>query len=176
MKLRIRYENEYQTIELDTEEMDQLCVSLSLEGDDLTEEEKAEKVQEAWEEQFNRPDYNCWHYYDRHLGCSKARPGEGEDRQDRSDPLMGEVLDDRVFYRFEDARERQEEYEAVCRWVREVLSKKPDWADAFIAVKLDGEKAREYAERTGTAEYNVSKKLKKAEKKLRENFQNRQVF
>ena len=32
MKIKIRYENEYQTIELDTEEMKKMWVSLSLEG------------------------------------------------------------------------------------------------------------------------------------------------
>ena len=41
MKLKVRYENEFQTIELDAKSMDEMWVSLSLEdGENLTQEEK----------------------------------------------------------------------------------------------------------------------------------------
>lgn len=49
MKLKIRYENKYQILEVNSEEM---WVSLSLEGDEnLTQEEKEAMIQEAFEEQ-----------------------------------------------------------------------------------------------------------------------------
>ena len=63
-----------------------------------------------------------------------------------------------------DIDEHNFEYEDVCVWVRKVLAKKPAWADAFIAVRLNGESIREYAARTGAEENNVSQKLRRAEK------------
>ena len=40
MRLKIRYEQEFQTIELDAEATEELWVSLSLEGEGLTQEER----------------------------------------------------------------------------------------------------------------------------------------
>lgn len=57
MKLRIRYENTYQNIELSPADTQDLWVCLSLEGDDLSEKEREARIQEAWEIRFNRPDY-----------------------------------------------------------------------------------------------------------------------
>ena len=56
---------------------------------------------------------------------------------DTSEPLMKEVFDDRIFRIDEIARAEKEEYEAACQWIREILVKKPKWAEAFIAVRLD---------------------------------------
>ena len=64
---------------------------------------------------------------------------------------------------------------AVCRWVRKILVKKPEWADAFIAVSLNGESFRDYAARIGADENNITQKLKRAKKKLIENYKNRQI-
>ena len=88
---------------------------------------------------------------------------------------MEEVADDRIFRRDELDREERESYEAICEWVRKVLAKKPEWADAFIAVRLDGESIPEYAARIDADENNITQKLKRAEKKLRENFKDRQI-
>ena len=69
MKLKVRYENEFQTIELDAKSMDEMWVSLSLEdGENLTQEEKENMIQDAFEEMFNKPEYNNWHKFDRHRG------------------------------------------------------------------------------------------------------------
>lgn len=59
--------------------------------------------------------------------------------------LMCEVADDRIFLKDELDRTEKESYEAACSWVRKVLIKKTEWADAFIAVRMDGEPIREYA-------------------------------
>lgn len=177
MRLKICYENEYQTFTLDAEATEELWVSLSLEGEGLTQEEKEKLIQDTWEERFNRPDYNNWHKFDRHRGRSKAQPGkdDSEEEVDINEPLMEEVADDRIFRRDELDREERESYEAICEWVRKVLVKKPEWAVAFIAVRLDGESIREYAARIGADENNITQKLKRAEKKLRENFKDRQI-
>lgn len=177
MKLKIRYENEMQILELDSAATEELWVSLSLEGEGLTQEEKEKMIQDTWGEHFNRPDYNCWHKFDRHRGRSIAQSAnnDGEEDIDTSEPLMEEVADDRIFRRDELEREKRESYEVICQWVREILGKKSEWADAFIAVRLDGETIREYASRIGANENNITQKLKRAEKKLRENYKNCQI-
>lgn len=178
MKLKIRYENEYQTITLDAEATEELWVSLSLEGEGLTQEERERLIQETWEERYNRPDYNNWHKHNRHTGRSKAQSEnkDGEEDADTSEPLMSEVVDDRIFRRDELAREEKESYEAICQWVRQTLIKKPKWADAFIAVRMDGVSVNDHAAAIGVSDASiVSKWLARAERKLRENYSKRQI-
>ena len=62
------------------------------------------------------------------------------------------------------------EYEEICEWIRAVLVKKPEWAEAFIAVRMDGMSIREYAAMVGDSENNITQKLNRAAKKLRENY------
>ena len=172
MKLKVRYENEMITYFLNDQETEQLWVSFDLEGEDLSQEEKERKIQDAWEVQYNRPDYNCWHKLNRHRGFSKAQsgPDDLEEEMDSTEPLMCEVADDRIFRKDEIEHERKEEYEMTCSKVRRILAKKPDWADMIIAIRINGEPVREYAERNGLNENNVTQKLKRAEKKLRESW------
>lgn len=79
---------------------------------------------------------------------------------------MSEVADDRIFRKDEIVRDERESYEAICSYVRKVLAKKPEWADAFIAVRMDEETIRKYAARISADENNITQKLKRAEKKL----------
>lgn len=115
MELKIRYDNAYQTLELDAKETEQLWVSLDLDGEGLTQEEREALIQRVWEERINRPEYNNWHKHNRHQGESMARPGkdETEDDVDAAEPLMDEVADDRIFRKDELSREEQESYEAT---------------------------------------------------------------
>lgn len=168
MKLRIRYDETVQTLDLDEKATEQLWVSLSLEDEALSDSEKEQKFQEAFDVQYNRPEYNNWHKFNRHCGNSKAQQvaDNGEEDTDTSEPLMSEVADDRIFRKDEIARNERESYEAICGCVRKVLAKKPEWADAFIAVRMDGEAIREYAAHIGADENNITQKLKRAEKKL----------
>lgn len=168
MKLRIRYDETVQTLDLDEKATEQLWVSLSLEGEGLSDSEKAQKIQEAFDIRYNRPEYNSWHKFDRHRGYSKAQSAndDGDEEADTSEPLMSEVADDRIFRKDELDRNERESYEAICAWVRKVLAKKPEWADAFIAVRMDEEPVRTYAARIGVDENNITQKLKRAERKL----------
>lgn len=178
MKLKIRYENEYQYIELDTVATDQLWVSLSLEGEGLTQEEREQRIQDAFDMQYNRPEYNTWHRETRHLDPTPKRKRMDGRRgyiQADSDDVAFDIFDYLLTRNDIDLHDHNFEYEDVCAWVRKVLAKKPAWADAFIAVRLNGESIREYAARTGAEENNVSQKLRRAEKKLRENYKNRQI-
>ena len=179
MKLKIRYEQEYQTIELDTEATEQLWVSLSLdEGEGLSNEEREQRIQDAFNEGYNKPDYNSWHKFDRHRGFSKAQPDKDdfEDAVDINEPLMDEVADDRLFRKDELDRAEREEYEDVCSWIRQTLVKKPNWAEAFIAVRIDGVSVNDYAASIGVSDASVvSKWLTRATKKLRDFYPNRQI-
>ena len=78
MKLKIRYENEMQTIELDDAAAEQLWVSLSLDGEEAPEEERERMIQSAFDLKFNRPEYNCWHRETRYIDPSpKCRLMDG---------------------------------------------------------------------------------------------------
>lgn len=171
MKLEVRYDNTVQTINLDAEATEQLWVSLALEGEGLTQAQREKMIQDEWNEQYNKPEYNNWHKFDRHRGYSKAQPGKDDDEDDcdTSEPLMKEVADDRIFRKDEIDRDRRERYEAICQWVRKVLIKKPKWADAFIAVRMDGVSVNDHAADIGVSDASiVSKWLARAEKRLAE--------
>lgn len=177
MKLRIRYDEAYQVLDLDEKATEQLWVSLDLDGGEgLTQAEREKRIQEAFDAKYNRPEYNSWRKLNRHRGETKAKPGkdETEDDVDTSEPLMSEVADDRIFRRDELARAEREEYEDVCAWVRRVLKDKPQWSAAFIAVHMDGEQTKDYAASIGVDPTTVTHWLRRAEKKLRENYKNRQ--
>lgn len=178
MKLEVRYDNTVQTINLDAEATEQLWISLSLEGEGLTQAQREKMIQDEWNEKYNKPEYNNWRKFDRHRGYSKAQPGkdDSEDDVDTSEPLMSEVADDRIFCQDEIERDRREDHEAVCEWVRKVLANKPNWADAFIAVRIDGTSVNDHAAAIGVKDARiVSKWLARADKKLKENYQNRQI-
>lgn len=178
MRLQIRYDDTVQTINLDAEATEQLWISLSLEGEGLTQAQREKMIQDEWNEQYNKPEYNNWHKFDRHRGYSKAQPGkdDGEDDVDTSEPLMSEVADERIFLKDMIERDHRESYEAICQWVRKTLVKKPKWADAFIAVRMDGVSVNDHAADIGVSDASiVSKWLARAEKKLAENYKNRQI-
>lgn len=70
MKVVIRYETERVTFNLSDEEAKQMgcCVNIDLES--IPEDERQSKLQEACDEQFNRPDYNNW----QSIGDIRANP------------------------------------------------------------------------------------------------------
>ena len=167
MKLIIRYEDSVQVLELNDKDTDDLWVSLSLTGEELSQEEKEERIQEAFEEKFNRPDYNNWHKYNRHIGRTKARQNEDGDEIDTSEPLMSEVRDKSVFMKDEIDREKREEYERVCNRVRYILRRSPNIAETYIAVVIDGMKVQDYAASIGVSDPDlIYKWLERAEKRL----------
>lgn len=175
MRLSVRYDNKFKIIELNEKETEEMWISLSLEGDELPNSDKERLIQDAFNEIFDKPEYNNWHKFDRHKGYSIAKPNADGLECDTSEPLIKEVADDRVFRKDELERAYQNEYEDVCQWIRTVLGKKQDWADMFIAVRIDGVPIKEYAQICGDSENNITQKLKRVEKKLQVFFQNRQI-
>ena len=151
MELKVRYDNGYQTISLDDAATENLWVILSVEDEALGKDEKS--IQEAFEELFNRPDYNNFHKLERH--------------KDYNTDVSGEYVMSSSYNPYEEM-ETEENYNEICRQIRECL--KPEWAELFIAVHIDGESIRDYADRIGESENNLTKKLERAEKKLKKIF------
>lgn len=165
MKLKIRFENEYQTVELDANATQQMWVSLSLEGEGLSQEEKERKIQEAFDDEFNRPEYNNWRKENRHRGYSSAKPDDESDEVDTSEPLLSEVRDPRIFMKDEIERNKKMDYEFYCERIRATV--KPDQADMLIAIILDGMTVAEYAESIGDTANNVSHRYRRAINKFK---------
>ena len=109
MILSIRYENKLQTIELNEKETEEMWVSLSLEGDQLPKKDKERLIQDAFNEEYNKPEYNNWHKVDRHKGYSKVSPNYEGEEYDTLEPLMKEVADDRIFRKDEIERAYQDD-------------------------------------------------------------------
>lgn len=165
MKLRIRYENTYQNIELSPADTQDLWVCLSLEGDDLSEKEREARIQEAWEIRFNRPDYNNWHRMDRHRGETMMRQAQDEAGEADPEPGMREVKDPSIFFRDEIERDLKDTYEDRCQRIRRKL--KPGYAEMLIAIHLDGMTPGEYAQLHNEKRNTVHHRLQRAEKKFR---------
>lgn len=156
MKIKMRYDNTYQTLEVDAEKM---WVSLSLEaGTNITQEEKEQLIQDKVEEIYNKPEYNSWHKLDRHRGKPKRSFRKDDEEADNSDGL--DIIPD---YSDEERRERKENYEEVCQKLRSLL--KPEYADVIISVVLDGNTPEEYAAEIGVHRDTVYKRLQRAKKK-----------
>ena len=179
MRLEIRYENEVQTLELDAEATNALWFSLFLEDEDeLSDTEREERIQDEFDEKINKPEYNIWHRETRHIDPTpKRKRMDGRTGYIKGDPddASFDIMDYLATINDDKKRELKFEYEDVCTWIRKTLSKKPEWAEAFIAVRINDESVREYAARVGESENNITQKLKRAAKKLKENYKNRQI-
>lgn len=180
MKIRVLYESNikkghrfYTTIEIPDGDY---SVMLDIDYEQRLAEAKPEKkaevkrcetVQEMFD-LMNDKEYNHWRRYHRHLGNPK-KPY----RKDNEDEI--DVMDILADNSQEVERSLQEEYESVCQRIRTALGKKQDWADMFIAVRIDGMSIREYASSIGVSENNITQKLKRATKKLEQEYKNRQI-
>ncbi|HBE9571823.1 TPA: sigma-70 family RNA polymerase sigma factor [Clostridioides difficile] len=159
MKLKIRYEEKYETVEVSSEEM---WVSLSLEGgEDLTQKEKETLIQGKFEEKFNKPEYSNWHKFDRHRGNLKK-----QFRKDDEVAVDNDGMDTVADNSQEEKLNRQYEYEDLCQKLRDVL--KPEFAEVIIAVCLEDKTPEEYAAEIGEKRDTIYKRLQKAKKKYKE--------
>lgn len=173
MKLKIRYEDEFQIIELDAEATEKMWVSLSLEcDDDMTQEEREKRIQTEWNEQFNKPEYNIYHRETRHLGDAKFRNKEGVVEVNTDEALIRKAADDSIFTKDLDELEHRMECEyqdkRCCDFIRSHLT--PAQADMVIAITLEGKTASEYAKLIDDEPNNVSHRYRRALKKLKKYF------
>lgn len=145
------------------------------------EVKRCETVQELFD-LMNKSEYNGWRKATRHIDATpKMKKMNGKRGYIQADPddKSFDIMDYLCTSSDEEEREAQYEYEAICDWIRSVLVMKPEWADAFIAVRIDGMSIREYARTIGVNENCVSQKLKRAKLKLKKeiekNLKNRQI-
>lgn len=175
MELKVRYENNYRKIEVELSDMEGWLVSINALDISLVAkqsvEDREEAVQTAVEGIINKTDYNNWHTFNRHRGIL-PKPGRKED-QDKDGFDGTQYLEGIAYARSQKAREN---YNATCAAVRKALGKKEEWADAVIAVYLDGYTIRDYAAQKEENENNITQKLKRARKKLAKIFGNRQIL
>ena len=182
MKIKIRYEKEFTTFELNLSDI-KGWLNIDLLPDE-SEEEFEERVQEEIDTQYNRPEYNVMHKQERHKGFAISTKYEDGEETGDFEPSMSEVVDPSIFLKDEIDRENKENYEAVKEFVYSVL--KPEVADLFMAVRIDGVSINEKAESMlsrdafeSEEEYNkavsrlsnsITQKLKRANKNLEKSF------
>ncbi|MDU5969874.1 MAG: hypothetical protein E6Z12_00945 [Finegoldia magna] len=182
MKIKIRYEKEFTTFELNLSEI-KGWLNIDLLPDE-SEEEFEERVQEEVDKEYNRPEYNVMHRQERHKEFSISTKDENGEETGDFEPSLSEVVDPSIFLKDEIDRESKENYEAVKEFVYSVL--KPDVADLFVSVRIDGASINEKAESMLSLdafetldEYNkavsrlsnaITQKLKRANKNLEKSF------
>lgn len=95
MKIKIRYENEYQTLEVENVELERwLNISIS---ENESQEDYEQRIQDVIEERFNRPDYNSWHKHDRHTGNAYIKSNHGTVEVNTEDAIMYRAADKSAF-------------------------------------------------------------------------------
>lgn len=172
MKIRVLYEDNiknghknYTTIEIpDGDYSVMLDIDYEQRLTQAKPEKKAEvKRCETLQEMFdlmNNKEYNHWRRYHRHLGKPKTPYRKDDQAEDETD-----VMDTFADNSQEIERNLQDEYESVCQWIRTTLGKKQDWADMFIAVRIDGMSIREYASSIGVSENKHYSEIKASREK-----------
>lgn len=172
MKIKIRYNNEFQKLEVDRDEM---WVSLSLGSTEgLTDTEMEKRIQDKFDEMFNRPEYNNWHRHDRHnTGTATPKRLDGkrgfvQSSDEESDEPATNTIDLFADNNDTEQRNRQHEYEAVCDLLRKHL--KADQAELLIQIHINKVPKQEYAAKLGITASAVSHRLETAEKNFKKIF------
>ena len=169
MRFSVRYEEKIQTIELNDEETEQMWVSLSLVGEGLSKSNKERLIQDAFNDKYNKPEYNNWHKFDRHRGMPKKPFRKDDESEDATDHM--DYFPDNTD---EETREKQAEYEYFCEIIRKTL--KPKQAELLIAIALDGISVTEYAKREGVSKSAISHRLDTAKKNFKKVFPKSSTF
>lgn len=188
MKIRVRCDKHFTTFDLKLDEV-KGWLNIDLLPDE-SEEEFEKRAQEKVDAEFNRPEYNSLHKYERHKGFTKPYSGEDAEEADDYESCMSDVRDPGIFFKTVNQINASEEYRAVESFVYSIL--KPDVADLFMAVRIRNmainEKAASMLSRDAfetEADYkkavdrlanNITQKLKRAEKKLVKNFKKASDF
>lgn len=157
MKISIIYDNIRQILEVET---DELIGWLNIDVEPNLSDEVLQKiVQEKIDKEFNRPEYNNWHKFDRHRGIPKRAYRRDNEAEDETD-----IMDSFGDYTQETERNNRYEYDALCQLIHNSL--KQNYADVLIAICLDSKTPEEYAIENGEKRDAVYKRLQRAKKKF----------
>ena len=169
MKLKIRFDKYFQSIELNEKETEEMWISLSMEEEYDSQEEKEKLIQEKFNEEFNKPEFNNWRKHNRRLSMPKKPFRKDDQEVDETDHM--DYFPD---YSDEIAREKKEEYEHICEIIRKAL--KEEQAELLIAIVLDGVSVTEYAEREGVSVSAISHRLNTAKKNFKKIYPESSTF
>ncbi len=188
MKIRVRCDKHFTTFDLKLDEV-KGWLNIDLLPDE-SEEEFEKRAQEKVDVEFNRPEYNSLHKYERHKGFTRPYSCEDGEETDDYESCMSDVRDSGIFFKTVNQIKASEEYRAVESFVYSIL--KPDVADLFMAVRIRkmaiNEKAAsmlscdafetdvDYKKAVDRLANNITQKLKRAEKKLVKNFKKASDF
>ncbi len=174
MLLKIHNEDKTTGLELTCKDVEQLRYIFSIDKK-LNQIEKEKKVQETFDINFNRPEYNNWHKFNRHRWDFFYNETEEEDSFSLDEKIAGYVTDDQIFFKSFTEIELKESYDFVNQLIHSILPRKKDWADAFMAVRIKGYSINDYASLVGQSPNNITQKLKRATKKIKKYLENRQI-
>lgn len=181
MKIQIRYDNHLTTIDVPEEDftlMIQLDYEQRLADSKDPASVKPRSPQEIMDERFNRPDYNNWHRHWRHTdgkpvpkirGTRLPLVDDADEREEEHHFTMDEFPDTAAI----EKQKRNEKDLEIRSWIQRKL--KPDYAEMLIAIHVDGMSVNDYAARIRDNPNNVSHRLKRAEKNLREIWRKRPI-
>lgn len=116
MKINIRYDNTITALEVPVEDFT-LMIDVDYQSrlDAATDKSAINRrtPQEIMDEQFNKPDYNNWHKFDRHRGQPKTAYRKDDEAEDETD-----VMDKLADWSDTEKLDRQFEYEDLCGKIR----------------------------------------------------------
>jgi len=104
-------------------------------------------------EEWNRQEYNAWRRHHRYIE-RYATIFEKEIQKAFADNIQ------------EKEHQRQDDYDDVCQQIHQIL--KPEQADMIIAICIDGMSVKDYASKIGDKPNNVTQRLKRVKRVLRE--------
>lgn len=157
MEISVIYDNRRQILEVETDELIG-WLNIDIESN-LSDEVLQKIVQEKIDKEFNRPEYNNWHKFDRHRGMPKKAYRRDDEAEDETD-----IMDSFGDYTQETERNNRYEYDALCQLIHNSL--KPSYADVLISICLDSKTPEEYAIENGEKRDAVYKRLQRAKKKF----------
>lgn len=159
MRLKVQVENQKIEFELNTEDTEKMWTCLSLEGEKLSQNEREKKIQDAFDVEFNRPEYNIWHKQDRH----KDKFIDDEKQEEVS--IYNKAKNKQAFNGLTYDEDAQDEYTRCCDNLRKHL--KPKTAEMVIAIALDDIRVEDYAKSINDTPNNVSHRYRRAINKLK---------
>lgn len=168
MKLKIRYENEHQIIVLNDMDAESLWISLSVEGDETTQEEKERLIQKAFDHQMNNPERRSWRTYNTHIGDVALVGKDGTTKHNTEEGMYRHAINKDRYTHDMDAAEVSNSYADWRAKIREAFPK--ETAEMLIAIALDGMMVEEYAVKIGDKPNNVSHRYRRAIKKFQKIF------
>lgn len=171
MKFKIRYDNKFQELDLSVEDASQ-WVNVSI-GNEMTEAEIHDQIQERIDVLHNMPEYNQWYRENRHIGGNehiKATVERLTHKRGDSYNLDALYADNSQ----EEERERKYQDEAIRGWLSESL--KPKEAALAIAIISDRMSIQEYAALIDDKENNVSHHWNRLKRKIAKKFIEKRPF